>query len=138
MSTPLCQICGMRQATYVCQSCGRTVCANCFSSVQWTCSDCLAKTNGPLKRESTDSQISVPTLLFFVAFAMIVIGVLLVSAGSITGSNSEVSGGVVILIGPIPIILGTGPYSFEMIVTAAVLTVLALCFFLLVRRKIQR
>lgn len=77
-------------------------------------------------------------MLFFVAFAMIVIGVLLVSAGSITGSNSEVSGGVVILIGPIPIILGTGPYSFEMIVTAAVLTVLALCFFLLVRRKIQR
>jgi uncharacterized membrane protein len=68
---------------------------------------------------------------------MIVIGILLVTAGSITGSGSGISGGAVILIGPIPIILGTGPYSFEMIIMAAVLTVLALGFFLLVRRKIQ-
>jgi uncharacterized membrane protein len=69
---------------------------------------------------------------------MIVIGMLLITVGSITGSGSGVSGGAVILIGPIPIILGTGPYAFEMIVVATVLTVLALGFFLLVRRKIQR
>ena len=90
-----------------------------------------------MTRENTDSQMPVATLLFSVAFAMIVIGMLLITAGSITGSNSGVSGGAVLLIGPIPIILGTGPYSFEMIVVAAVLTVLALGFFLLVRRKIR-
>jgi uncharacterized membrane protein len=78
------------------------------------------------------------TLLFSVAFAMIMIGMLLITAGSVPGPNSGVSGGAVILIGPIPIILGTGPYSFEMIVLAAVLTVLALGFFLLIRRKVRR
>lgn len=44
----------------------------------------------------------------------------------------------VILIGPIPIILGTGPYSFAMIVVAVILTVLALGFYLLARRKVLR
>jgi uncharacterized membrane protein len=83
------------------------------------------------------SQIPVATLLFSVAFAMIVIGMLLITAGSIRGSGSGISGGAVILIGPIPIIFGTGPYSFEMIIMAAVLSMLALGFFLLVRRKIE-
>jgi uncharacterized membrane protein len=84
-----------------------------------------------------DSQTPVATLLLSVAFAMIVIGMLLFAAGSITGSNSGLSGGAVILVGPIPIIVGTGPYSFEMIVVATALTVLSLGFFLLVRRKVR-
>ena len=84
-----------------------------------------------------NSQLPMATLLFSAAFALIVIGMLLVTAGSITGPGGGVSGGAVILIGPIPIILGTGPYAFDMIVVAAVLTVLALGFFLLVRRKIH-
>jgi uncharacterized membrane protein len=82
-----------------------------------------------------DSQTPVATLLLSVAFAMIVIGMLLIAAGSTTGTSSGLNGGAVILIGPIPIILGTGPYSFEMILVAALLTALGLGFFLLVRRK---
>jgi uncharacterized membrane protein len=137
MPTPLCQLCGLRQATYVCQSCGRTACTNCFNPEQWTCTGCFAKNDAPLRRENADSKMPMVTLLFSVAFAMIMIGMLLITAGSTSGSNSGVSGGAVILIGPIPIILGTGPYSFEMIVLAAVLTVLALGFFLLIRRKVR-
>jgi uncharacterized membrane protein len=69
---------------------------------------------------------------------MIVVGVLLMTAGSLTGSNGGFNGGAVILIGPIPIILGTGPYSLLLIGFAAILTVIALVFFLLMRRKVQR
>jgi uncharacterized membrane protein len=135
MSTTVCQLCGTREATYVCQSCGRTVCNHCFNPARWTCVDCLARNRGSLAREHVISRVPVAALLFFTAFAMIVIGMLLIAAGSTTGTSSGVSWGAVILIGPIPIILGTGPYSFEMILVAALLTALGLGFFLLVRRK---
>jgi len=60
------------------------------------------------------------------------------TAGSLTRSNGGFNGGAVILIGPIPIILGTGPYSLLLIGFAAILTVIALVFLLLMRRKVQR
>ena len=60
------------------------------------------------------------------------------TVGSLPGSNGGFNGGAVILIGPIPIILGTGSYSLVLIALAAVLTVIALGFFLFLRRKVQR
>jgi uncharacterized membrane protein len=69
---------------------------------------------------------------------MIAIGMLLMVVGSFTGSGGGVSGGAVIFIGPIPIILGSGPYSMAMIALAAILTVFALAFYLLFRRKAER
>jgi uncharacterized membrane protein len=72
----------------------------------------------------------------FIAFAMITIGFLLMVVGPLTEAGGRFSGGAIILIGPIPIVLGTGPYSWVMIAVAAVLTVLALVVFLLLRRKV--
>jgi len=46
------------------------------------------------------------------------------------GNMNVTSGGAVILIGPIPIILGSGPYPILTIVLAAVLTILAAIIFL--------
>lgn len=96
------------------------------------------KTSTPVAGEAMVSQFSMATWLFFIAFAMIMIGMLLMTFGPLTGSAGGVSGGAVILIGPIPIILGTGPYSVVMIALAAILTVLALGFYLFMRRKVQR
>jgi uncharacterized membrane protein len=76
--------------------------------------------------------------LFFTAFAMVAIGMLLMTVGSLAGSAGGFSGGAVILVGPIPIILGTGPYSTVLIALAAVLTILALGVYLLMRRKVPR
>ena len=56
--------------------------------------------------------------------------------GSLSGP-SGVSGGAVILIGPIPIVLGTGPYSVTLIAIAVVLTIFALVFYFVLRRRIQ-
>jgi uncharacterized membrane protein len=78
------------------------------------------------------------TGLFFIAFAVITIGMMLMVLGSFIGSGGGVSGGAVIFIGPIPIILGSGPYSVAMIALAAILTVSALAFYLLFRRKAER
>jgi uncharacterized membrane protein len=78
--------------------------------------------------------VSVASWLFFVAFAVIFIGVLLVIIGTMLSSGT-VSGGAIILIGPIPIILGTGPNSLAMVGLAAALTVLSVVVFFLMRRR---
>jgi uncharacterized protein (TIGR00304 family) len=76
------------------------------------------------------SSFSAATWLFFVAFAVIFIGMLLMALGSISNNGSgNVSGGGVILIGPIPILLGVGPYSGVLVGLAVVLTIFALIFF---------
>ena len=79
-------------------------------------------------------QFGLASLLFLMAFAAIFIGALLIVLGSMPNVGS-VSGGAVILIGPIPIILGGGPYSFELVGLAVVLTIVAVIFFLIARRR---
>lgn len=44
--------------------------------------------------------------------------------------------GAIILIGPIPIVLGSGPYSVGLVAIASVLTVVAIIFFLIMRRRV--
>lgn len=79
-------------------------------------------------------RLGLANLLFLLAFAAIFIGVLLIALGSMP-SLGNVSGGTVILIGPIPIILGAGPYSFELVGLAVALTIVAAVLFLIVRRR---
>lgn len=83
---------------------------------------------------STQLPFSFPTLLFFVAFLVIFVGMILMAFGSLSNLGN-VSGGAIILIGPFPIILGNGPYSVALIVLAAVVTIGALAFSLVFRRR---
>jgi len=79
-------------------------------------------------------KLGLTGLLFLLAFAAIFIGALLITLGSMSNSGN-VSGGAVILIGPIPIILGGGPYSFVLAELAVILTIVAVILFLIVRRR---
>ncbi len=74
-------------------------------------------------------------MLFLVAFAAIFVGTLLIALGSISNLGSG-SAGAVILIGPIPIILGSGPYSFPLIALSVGVTIVAIVFFLVLRRRV--
>ncbi len=73
--------------------------------------------------------------IFFASFAMILIGMILMVAASMTQGQGVTSGGAVILIGPIPIVLGGGPESGWLILLGAIVTVVAIAAFLLARRK---
>jgi uncharacterized membrane protein len=75
------------------------------------------------------------SVLFLVAFAAIFVGILLIALGSIPHLGTS-SAGAVILIGPIPIILGTGPYSFPLIALSVGVTIVAIVFFLVLRRRV--
>jgi uncharacterized membrane protein len=59
---------------------------------------------------------------------------LLMTVASPSGLKNVGAGGV-ILIGPIPILLGGGPYSAVLVILGALLTVVSLAVFLLIRRK---
>ena len=132
---PLCSICGMRPATRVCQGCGRVGCSDCIDPTYLVCSECSAKLRPPsLPASLTTSRFPLATWLFFIAFAVIFIGVLLITFGS-SSNPAQFSGGAIILIGPIPIILGNGPYSAALIVLAGVLTLVGLLFLFVLRRR---
>jgi uncharacterized membrane protein len=136
LPVPLCVICGSQPATHVCQTCGRAVCRNDIDAVQWSCSQCLSQgSTTPLRNYSELSRFSFATWLFFIAFGVIFIGILLMTLGSLSNLGG-VSGGAIILIGPIPIVLGNGPYSAGLIEIAAVLTVAAIVFLLVLRRRL--
>ncbi len=66
---------------------------------------------------------------------MILIGMILMIAASLTQGQGVTSGGAVILIGPIPIILGAGPESTWLILLGAIITAIAFVAFLLARKK---
>jgi len=137
MPPPLCAVCGTLPAAYICQNCGRATCSNCIDARSMNCCDCAAKATTRLGEGgySQPMHFSLASVLIMIAFAAIFIGMLLVALGSVGNSGSS-SGGGVILIGPIPIILGTGPYSIPLIALSVGLTIVALIFFLMLRRRV--
>ncbi len=136
MSRVLCQICGSHSATYVCRECSKQVCEKCFNPHTWFCVDCQKKaaTVIPTNSRSGFSMFPLGVWLFLAAFLMILVGVALLFLGSI--GSSGVSVGFVFFLGPIPIVLGSGPETLPMLVIAAILSVVGLLsFVLLVRRR---
>lgn len=134
MSAPICALCGKQVASYVCQTCGRTVCGNCLNSTTWTCSACTSSANTETSTSSL-THFSLLSILMFLGTAAIFIGMLLLVLGSVSNLSQGTSGSAVILIGPIPIILGSGPNSFALVAIGAVLTVVMVAFFLILRKK---
>jgi len=75
--------------------------------------------------------------IIFASFAMVFVGMILMMIASFSEGRGSASGGAIVLIGPIPVILGSGPESTWMILLAAVITVIALVAFLLTRRRMH-
>lgn len=72
--------------------------------------------------------LSAGLVLIFVGFAVVIISSLLSS-----GSSGSVGG--VILIGPIPIVFGSGPDAGWLVLIGVVITILSLASFLLLNRR---
>jgi len=75
--------------------------------------------------------------IFLASFALIFIGMTLIMIASSSQDHGIASGGAVILIGPIPIFLGSGPESSWLILLTAIVTAIALVVSLLTRRKMR-
>jgi len=66
---------------------------------------------------------------------LILIGVLVLIIAATTSSEGSVSAGVVIFIGPIPIVFGAGPDAGILVLTGVILAVASLILFVALRRK---
>lgn len=133
-----CGLCGEYDARYVCESCGRSVCENCFDPKRWVCTECLSKIVGRIG-QPTETFTGYPQSrllpLFFTGFLIVFIGMALMIASSLFSRAGSVSGGAVVFIGPIPIILGSGPFSLHVFILAIILTVIGVIFFVRDRRR---
>jgi len=128
MAAVACEVCGKRAARYVCQECGRKVCETCLEPHTWVCSDCYSR----LKREAP--SWSLPLKLFLVGFFLIFIGMIFIMITAVL-SGAPTTFGTIIFVGPVPIILGAGPYSLWAIVLAVAITVLGIILFFTLRRR---
>jgi len=129
-----CEICGTQEPRYVCSRCGRRVCARDFRPQLWLCTSCEPVPYAE-KLEPGSAHPAGLSWIFLASFAMILIGMILMMIASLTQGKGITSGGAVILIGPIPIILGSGPESTWLILMAVIITMIALAALLLSRRK---
>ena len=73
--------------------------------------------------------------LFYVAFIMIFVGLFLMTINGVWNSSGA-SGGAVVIVGPVPIILGSGPASVPLLILALIVTILAFAI-MLVGRKLR-
>jgi len=77
---------------------------------------------------------SVGLKLFVVGFLSVIAGGVLLAVSSFF-SESNASSSIIILIGPIPIIIGSGPDALAAIILAGILSVVSLMLFVLVRHQ---
>jgi uncharacterized membrane protein len=75
-------------------------------------------------------------LLVTGGFMLITVGIVLVVVSSVfSGTSGLASGGVIIFIGPFPIVFGVGPDAWWLILVGLVLAALSLLWFIVARRK---
>jgi len=133
----ICEICGNNPAAYVCGECGRNVCHQCFEPDRWICIECdRERKRKPVEYESEAQLISFPLFMkvFLAGFILIFIGMLILMIAGLMGGISQ-SFGLVVFVGPIPIILGSGKYSLLAILLALILTVLGIIMFIFLRKQ---
>ena len=89
-----------------------------------------------LQTFEVSQKSSVFPLLFFVGLAIIFAGIIaIIIASLINGSETSSSTGIIIFIGPFPIVFGSGPIAPWLILIAAVVMIISIIAFILLRRS---
>ena len=132
----ICEICGSNPAMYVCSECGRSACRQCFDPDSWICSDCYRKEKQEYAQRDLEKSLTPFPLfmkMFLAGFLLIFLGMVILMIAGLMGGISQ-SFGLVVFIGPIPIILGTGKYSLLAILLAVLLTIFGIVLFVIFRK----
>ena len=90
--------------------------------------------------EEDEEEISTPKWLFvalIAGFALIIAGMLTVIAAASFGGNASGSAGVVVFIGPFPIVFGVGPDAALLIVMGILLAVISIVFYFISKRRLS-
>lgn len=81
------------------------------------------------------SRSSFALRLFVLGFLLMFVGVAVLVVAALLGGESNVSGGVVLIVWFIPVVVGFGPYSFYAILVSVVLSVVAFVVFVWLRKR---
>jgi uncharacterized membrane protein len=96
--------------------------------------------NADEKNQEAEEDSTVPSrffLLFVAGFVLVFIGVLVVIAALALGGNGSANTGIVIFIGPFPIVLGAGPDAAWLILMGVILAAISVVLFVVMRRKLM-
>lgn len=92
-------------------------------------------------QEPDDEGIAVSSRLLgflILGIALVFIGIVVLVVASVVLANSSSSVGIVIFIGPIPIVIGSGPNADWLILIGIILAVLSIVLFLVMNRRLGR
>ena len=129
----ICEICGVNPAMYVCSNCGRNVCSQCFEKNSWLCIECYNKRNQSFKEEILWTSYPLFIKIFLIGFLLAFLGMIILMVAGLMEGMSQ-SSGIIVFIGPIPIMLGVGKPSLLAIFLAILLTIIGIVLFFIFRR----
>lgn len=91
-------------------------------------------------QESTgeDSRLSIKLMWVFAAgFILVFLGVLVIIVAAAFWGNGSASSGIIIFVGPFPIVFGAGPDAIWMVLIGIILSIISVVVFVVMRRKIN-
>ncbi len=109
------------------------VCKECLEPRAWFCSECYVRVKQGAQLFETIPW-SIPLNLFLFGFFLIFVGTIFVTA-AIVLSGTPATFGVVVFVGPIPIVLGAGPHFIWAIALAVAITILGTVLFIILRKR---
>ncbi|MCX8171039.1 MAG: DUF131 domain-containing protein [Candidatus Bathyarchaeota archaeon] len=138
MGAKICEVCGERQAKYVCQECGRKICERCVEPSNLICLGCSREIE---KLSSSPNRVkegvvfeTLPIKIFFLGFLLIFVGFIIIFLVTLFyGLKNSIS--LFLLIGPIPIILGAGEHAVLLTVLAIIVTIICAAIFIFLSRR---
>ncbi|MCW4017566.1 MAG: DUF131 domain-containing protein [Candidatus Bathyarchaeota archaeon] len=90
-----------------------------------------------LDEEKTASGFGRLGWIFAAGFALVFVGVIVIAvASALGGGNGSTSTGVVIFIGPFPIVFGSGPDAGGLITIGLIIAIISIVSFVVMRRKL--
>jgi uncharacterized membrane protein len=94
------------------------------------------------RRENMDEGVTAASsrfhLLLTSGFILVFVGIAVILIVAVLNSGGSASGGVVIFIGPFPIVIGAGPDINLIVLFSIILAVLSVVVFLVMNRRIRR
>lgn len=140
MQVEKCDICErLAAALQTCKLCKRRVCEEHFKYQEGICSQCHGRLSLATRGTEEASVSATPFKLFFLGCLLMFLGVIVVVVAALMGGGeSSVSTGVVIVVGFIPIVIGSGPYAFYAILIAVVLTMISFAVFVWMRKQASK
>ncbi|MBM4400383.1 MAG: DUF131 domain-containing protein [Crenarchaeota archaeon] len=92
-------------------------------------------------QETAEEGITVSSRLFLfliLGFVLVVVGIAVIFIATVLYGGGSASAGVVIFIGPFPIVIGAGPDVTWIVLFSIILAVLSVVVFLVMNRRMRR